>query len=167
MAKVLLINPVVREEDTPKHIPYGIALLAAIADKEGHQVQIFDANAWRPSDAVLKDVMQADDWDAIGIGGISTVYGYTKKLLKAAQDYSPRSLIIVGGGMLTAIPQDIMRLMPEIHVGAVGEGFVTFQPEVTRLFPVSDWQLQRATESEADLMHRRSQIIAATVDLPD
>ena len=50
---------------------------------------------------------------------------------------------------------------------AYGEGFVTFQPEVTRLFPVSDWQLQRATESEADLMHRRSQIIAATVDLPD
>ena len=50
---------------------------------------------------------------------------------------------------------------------AYGEGFVTYQPEVTRLFPVSDWQLQRATESEADLMHRRSQIIAATVDLPD
>ena len=28
MAKVLFINPVVREEDKPKHIPYGIALLA-------------------------------------------------------------------------------------------------------------------------------------------
>ena len=40
-------------------------------------------------------------------------------------------------------------------------------PTSAGLFPVSDWQLQRATESEADLMHRRSQIIAATVDLPD
>jgi LmbE family N-acetylglucosaminyl deacetylase len=50
---------------------------------------------------------------------------------------------------------------------AYGEGFMTYQPEVTRLFPVSDWQLQRASESEADLMQRRSRIIAATVDLPD
>jgi LmbE family N-acetylglucosaminyl deacetylase len=50
---------------------------------------------------------------------------------------------------------------------AYGEGFMTYQPDVTRLFPVSEWQLQRASESEADLMRRRSQIVAATVDLPD
>ena len=31
MAKILLINPTVREEDVPRHVPYGIALLAAIA----------------------------------------------------------------------------------------------------------------------------------------
>ena len=47
MVKVLLINPVVRQEDVPKHIPYGIAQLAAIVDQAGHKVQIFDANAWR------------------------------------------------------------------------------------------------------------------------
>lgn len=50
---------------------------------------------------------------------------------------------------------------------AYGEGFVTYRPEVSRLFPVSDWLLQRASESEADLMHRRSRIIAATLHLPD
>lgn len=47
MAKVLLVNPVVREEDLPKHIPYGISELAAIAVKAGHLVQIYDENAWR------------------------------------------------------------------------------------------------------------------------
>jgi LmbE family N-acetylglucosaminyl deacetylase len=50
---------------------------------------------------------------------------------------------------------------------AYGEGFISYQPEVARLFPVSDWQLQRASESEADLMQRRSRIIASTVALPD
>jgi len=50
---------------------------------------------------------------------------------------------------------------------AYGEGFVTYQPEVSRLFPVSDWLLLRASESEADLMQRRSRIIAAKLDLPD
>lgn len=99
MAKVLLINPVVRQEDSPKHIPYGIALLAAIADKEGHKVQVFDANAWRPSDQVVCSVLKADDWDVIGIGGISTTYGYVKKVLKYAKQHSPQALLVVGGGV--------------------------------------------------------------------
>ena len=58
MAKVLLINPVVRMEDNPKHVPYGIALMAAVADKEGHQVQVFDANAWRTDDETIKDILR-------------------------------------------------------------------------------------------------------------
>ena len=60
MAKVLFINPLMREEDEPRHVPYGIALLAAIAMRDGHQVQVYDHNAWRPSDAVVAQVLQAD-----------------------------------------------------------------------------------------------------------
>ena len=47
MAKVLFVNPVVREDDVPRHVPYGIALLASIVEREGHQIQVYDANAWR------------------------------------------------------------------------------------------------------------------------
>jgi anaerobic magnesium-protoporphyrin IX monomethyl ester cyclase len=65
VAKVLFINPVVREEDVPRHIPYGIALLAAIAQKKGHQVAVYDANAWRQPIAKVADACKADDWDVI------------------------------------------------------------------------------------------------------
>jgi hypothetical protein len=44
---------------------------------------------------------------------------------------------------------------------------MTHHPDTSRRFPVSDWLLQRAAESEEDLMNRRSRIIAATLDLPD
>ena len=125
MAKILFINPIVRQEDDPKHIPYGIALLAAITDKQGHQVQIFDANAWRQDDKTLISIIKADDWDVVGVGGISTTYSYAKKILKYSKQYSPRSLRVVGGGMLTSMPQDLMRLIPEIDIGVVGEAFVT------------------------------------------
>ena len=37
MAKILMINPLVREEDAPKHIPYGLSLLAAIALENNHK----------------------------------------------------------------------------------------------------------------------------------
>ena len=129
MAKVLFINPVVREEEEPEHVPYGIALLAAIIDRQGHQYQVFDANAWRPSDAILQEVLEADDWDVIGIGGITTTYGYSKKVFRLARQYSLRSLLVAGGGMLTSMPHDIMRLIPQIDIGVVGEAFETF-PEV-------------------------------------
>src|ERR1700675_131771 len=74
MAKILFINPLVREEDDPRHVPYGIALLASLAMKDGHLVQVYDANAWRASDAVLAQVLKADAWDVVGIGGITTAY---------------------------------------------------------------------------------------------
>ena len=141
MAKILLINPVVREEDNPRHIPYGIALLAAIVDKIGHQVQVFDANAWRPDNKTLCLVLKADDWDVIGIGGITTTYGYVKKVLEYAKQYSPKALTVVGGGLLTSMPQDMMKLRPEIDIGVVGEAFATL-PEILGKIDQSktDWQ---------------------------
>ena len=35
MAKLLFINPLMREEDEPRHVPYGMALLAALVVRDG------------------------------------------------------------------------------------------------------------------------------------
>src|SRR5271156_3975036 len=150
MTKVLLINPVVREEDVPRHVPYGIALLAAIAMKEGHLVQIYDENAWRRGEAVLRQVLQADDWDLIGLGGITTAYGSIKKIVKIAREVYPRALIVLGGGVLTSLPREMMTLLPEVDVGVIGEAFVTF-PEMLAMLDTGerDWQNCAGTISRA------------------
>lgn len=126
MAKILFINPVVREEDAPRHVPYGMALVASLAMKEGHLVQVYDANAWRLGDEVLRQVLEADDWDVIATGGITTAYGYLKKICQFAKESAPRALVIAGGGFLTSMPRDIMRLIPQIDIGVIGESFFTF-----------------------------------------
>lgn len=126
MAKVLLINPVVREEDAPRHIPYGIALLAAIAVKRGHQVQIYDANAWRKGFDIVEQVCAADDWDVIGVGGLTTTYAFFKKTCEIAKRISPNSILLAGGGLFTSMPHDIMKWIPQIDAGCVGEAFVSF-----------------------------------------
>ena len=72
MAKILYINPVIRKDSKPKHVPYGIALLAAISINEGHLVQVYDHNAWRLSDEDIKLIIRSDKWDVIAIGGLST-----------------------------------------------------------------------------------------------
>ena len=140
MAKVLFVNPIVREEDVPRHVPYGIALLASIAMAEGHLVQVYDANAWRLGDEVLRQAIEADEWDVIGVGGITTTYAYVKKICQFAKAYAPEALLVLGGGILTSMPREIMRLLPQVDVGIVGEAFVTFtdllaQTDAGRLEP--------------------------------
>ena len=129
MAKVLFINPLVREEDVARHIPYGMALLASIADRRGHQVMIYDVNAWRAGERVLQEAIEADEWDVVAVGGITTAYGSIKEIVNFARTYSPKSTIVAGGGFLTSMPREIMKFLPDVDVGVVGEAFETF-PEV-------------------------------------
>lgn len=141
MAKILFINPVIREEDNPKHIPYGMALLASIAIERGHQVQIYDANAWRRGMDILRQVCDADEWDVIAIGSLTTAYGFIKEACKIIKQQSPKVFLVAGGGFLTSMPHEIMAMIPEIDLGVVGEAFVTF-PEVLEKVDRKDFSFQ-------------------------
>ena len=82
MAKILFINPLVREEDDPKHVPMGMAQLAAISINNGHYVQVYDHNAWREKEEQVIKVLRSDAWDLIALGGITTAYGSIKSLVR-------------------------------------------------------------------------------------
>lgn len=140
MAKVLFINPVVREEDSPRHVPYGIALLAAIAMDKGHRVQVYDDNAWRKGLDIKAEVLKADDWDVIAIGGITTTYRSVKETLRLARETCPSACIVLGGGIITSLSREIMTWLPQVDVGVVGEAFVTF-PEILSMLDAGkrDW----------------------------
>jgi anaerobic magnesium-protoporphyrin IX monomethyl ester cyclase len=140
MAKILIINPRVREEDVPRHVPYGLALLAAVAMEKGHLVQVYDENAWRQGEDTIREVCQADDWTIIALGGITTCYNSLKECVKWAREACPSATIVVGGGVITSLPHEMLTWMPEIDVGCVGEGMVTF-PEICQMVDndVRDW----------------------------
>jgi anaerobic magnesium-protoporphyrin IX monomethyl ester cyclase len=148
VAKVLFINPLVREEDVPRHVPYGIALLASIAIDKGHLVQVYDANAWRLGDDVLRRVLQADAWDVVALGGITTAYGSIKHIVAISQQVCPDAEIVLGGGVLTSLPREIMTFLPEVDVGVIGEAFVTF-PELLEMIDAgsTEWCKIRGTIS--------------------
>ncbi|MBL79384.1 MAG: B12-binding domain-containing radical SAM protein [Nitrosomonadaceae bacterium] len=129
MSKVLIINPTVREEDVPRHVPYGLALLTAIAIEKKHMVQVYDDNAWRQDEDTLVEVLRADDWEVVALGGITTAYGSIKKIVKVVNEVLPNCLIVLGGGVLTSLPREIMTYLPQVSIGCIGEGFSTF-PEI-------------------------------------
>jgi radical SAM superfamily enzyme YgiQ (UPF0313 family) len=74
------------------------------------------------------------------VGGITTAYRSIKHLVTAAKESAPQALVVAGGGFLTSMPHDIMRLLPQVDVGVVGEAFVSF-PEVLRRLDAGnrDW----------------------------
>jgi radical SAM superfamily enzyme YgiQ (UPF0313 family) len=162
MAKILFINPVVREEDDPRHVPYGIALLAAIAMRDGHQVQVYDENAWRKGSEILEQVFTADNWDVIALGGITTAYGSIKTVVQHARSTCPNTLIVLGGGVLTSIPRDMMGFLPEVDVGVIGEAFITFPEILSRIDDgKNDWEnvdgtITRNKEGELHISKQRA-----------
>lgn len=150
MAKVLFINPMVREEDVPRHVPYGIALLAAIAMRRGHLVQVYDENAWRRGDETIRAVLAADDWDTVALGGITTAYGSIKHIVRIVREVCPKTTIMLGGGVLTSLPREMMTWMPEVDIGVIGEAFETF-PELLDRLDSGDrsWSTVKGTISRA------------------
>ena len=151
MAKVLFINPVVREEDAPRHVPYGIALLASIADQKGHLVQVYDQNAWRQEEEIIRKVFEADDWDVIAMGGITTAYASVKQLVSLARHVRPNAVVVLGGGLLTSLPREIMSWLPDVDVGVIGEAYQTF-PEILEMVDLGrcEWHRIDGTISRGD-----------------
>jgi len=109
---------------------------------KGHQVQIYDENAWRRGPEVMRQVCGADDWDVIAIGGLTTSYGSVKKTLKIIKETSPSAFVIAGGGLMTSMPREIMGWCPEIDLAIIGEAFVTW-PEVLAQIDNNDFDFSK------------------------
>ena len=139
--KVLLIQPPVRVDQDPVDIPSGIAILANIAIEEGHKVALMDLNSNRPIPTwnnVAKQ-MAEEKWDVIAMGGLSSMYKDLKKLIYISRKLNPDSLIVCGGGFITYMPDKIMKFNPEIDIGCIGEGEVTWK-EILQMFGKANWK---------------------------
>jgi len=135
--KVLFINPTVRYYDEPRHVPLGMLQLMAILERDHPKIkfQMYDANAFRIDDIEnnktegLDQVLKSEDFDIVAIGGLITAYRSIKLTVKKIKEIQPHTKIIAGGGFYSAIPYDIMDLLPELDFGCVGESYVTL-PEL-------------------------------------
>ena len=167
--KILFIHPPVRLGDVPKHIPYGIGILAAVAENLGHQVAFLDLNALRITGSAVTQALSEDRFDVVGIGGLSSQYKFIKPLLRLIKAQQPQALVLAGGGFLTSMPEEMMALCPEIDVAVVGEGEATL-PEVLEHLEDRDWSrvegvIYRRPDGKA-VRTRPRKLIASMDDIP-
>ena len=136
--KVLLVNPPVRKKFQPQEIPIGLGLIAAIAQQENQQLAFLDLNVHRPSLQMTAQEIAVDDYDVIGIGGLSSQYQDIKNILPLCRQIHPDALIVAGGGFVTYMPDKMLRLRPEIDIIVIGEGEETWR-DILRAAPKKDF----------------------------
>lgn len=119
--KVVFINPPIREWAKPNIFPLGIGYVAAVLQKAGHSVSVYDINALRPSKEAIEKAIQELDGDVIGIGSLITTYRFMKWIIPLIKKYHPKTPLVIGGTIGTTIPQLILEKMPA-DIVVLGEG---------------------------------------------
>ena len=122
----------------PQEIPIGLGMIAAIAKQEGQEVAFLDLNAHRVSLQVAAQEIAIDDYDIIGIGGLSSQYQDIRNILPVCRQIHPDTLIVAGGGFVTYMPDKMLRLRPEIDIIVIGEGEETWK-DLLKAAPKKDF----------------------------
>ena len=131
--KVLLIVPEIRLDSGPQYFPFWAGILASIVQQKNGDVGILDLNALRmkfdgkkvPID-VIEEEIAAENWDFVGIGGLTTTYSRIKELAPIIRKSAPDALFVGGGGWSSYNPDEILKLVPQLDLIVIGEGEVTF-----------------------------------------
>ena len=131
--KVLFVVPEIRMDSGPQYFPFWAGILASIVQQKNGDVGILDLNALRmkfdgkkvPIE-VIEEEIGAENWDLIGIGGLTTTYSRIKELAPIIRKSAPNSLFVGGGGWSSYNPDEILKLVPQLDLIVIGEGEVTF-----------------------------------------
>lgn len=126
---VLLIVP--RYFSTEQYgyiMPMGILYVSA-ALKQSGMANVFTLNLNHEDpdyESVVARVIQQNEIDIVGCGGISGQFIEIYPLFQAIRRVAPQVKIIAGGGMITADAETAMRAFGHtVDVGVIGEGEIT------------------------------------------
>tara|TARA_Y100000310_G_scaffold344488_1_gene457519 strand:+ start:975 stop:2519 length:1545 start_codon:yes stop_codon:yes gene_type:complete len=122
----------------PQEIPIGLGMIAAIAKQENQQLVFLDLNAHRVPLQTAAEEIAIDDYDVIGIGGLSSQYQDIKNILPVCRQIHPDAVIVAGGGFVTYMPDKMLRLRPEIDIIVIGEGEETWK-DLLKAVPKKDF----------------------------
>lgn len=113
--------------------------LVAVTDQLGYKLEVFDNNAFRlPIDAA-RQIIKKFAFDVVAIGGLITQYKYIKPLVPVCREEHPTALIVGGGGFMTSMPREMLRWLPDLDLGVIGEAYVTW-PEILEHLDDQNWR---------------------------
>ncbi|OGN99213.1 MAG: hypothetical protein A2Y89_05775 [Chloroflexi bacterium RBG_13_51_18] len=118
MLKITLINP--PQSTRYPQPPIGLALIAAILEKEGYTVSLLDANALG---IMPEDVGKAvPDADIVGITAMTPTIGTALSIARYLKRDRPAIKIIIGGSHVTLLPEETLASSSDVDVVVRGEG---------------------------------------------
>ena len=118
MFKVALINP--SQSAVYSQPPVGLALIAAVLEREGYQVAVLDANALKLQPEAV--VPLVSDADVIGLTAITPTINTAIAIARQLKKAYPALPIVLGGAHATLLSEETLATAPEIDIIVRGEG---------------------------------------------
>lgn len=126
--KITLINPPLSFRIEVSSIlalkapPLGLAYIAAVLEKQGHSVDIVDADALGIPLSQLKHRIERGQPDMVGVTSTTPAVKDALKVVKVAKEACPKAVTVMGGPHVSFLPVETMRKNPYLDVVCIGEG---------------------------------------------
>jgi len=101
----------------------GLAYIAAVLEREGHEIKIFDCTIGIPHEGLRKKLSEFQP-EIVGITGTTPSSQNIFKVARNVRKDLPEAIILVGGAHLNALPQETME-QDCFDIGVLGEGEIT------------------------------------------
>jgi anaerobic magnesium-protoporphyrin IX monomethyl ester cyclase len=124
---ILFIYPIIHPQEPPLHCPYELLELAALAEEQGHKTKIVDNNAYRlPIDAFRQEIKSEKTWDLIVVQADKVQGKQLSETARVIKEVNP-STIVCFGELVSSLPFQIMKWIPQLDAGIIGEPYLTFK----------------------------------------
>jgi radical SAM superfamily enzyme YgiQ (UPF0313 family) len=121
MLNIVLINP--SQLTRYPQPPLGLALLAAILEREKYPVKIIDANALGLQPAAVAGMVSGAD--VVGITAMTPTIGAALSIARHVKQYKPGIKVVMGGPHVTLLPEETLVSSPDVDVICRGESDAT------------------------------------------
>ncbi len=121
--KILLLKPI-NDRYYVVQPPLGLGYLASVIVREGHQVNIIDAGRENLSRDDFTSLVERESYDLIGIQMFTYELPSVKRHIAIIKEYSPGSVIIIGGPQISGDPEGTLDYLEGMDFGFAGEAEV-------------------------------------------
>jgi radical SAM superfamily enzyme YgiQ (UPF0313 family) len=145
MRKVALITPPTggMAKTWCPNLPIGLAYLAAVVEKAGYELKLFDCPALDIDHNNLRSKLASFAPDMIGLTAVTPTIGSALKAARVAKEACPNTPVVLGGPHATFMDTQILTENLDVDVIARGEGEATLLELMQTLF--SDGKLENVS----------------------
>lgn len=126
--KITLVNPPYpsKAHSHPPFIPLGIAYLGAVAEKEGHEVNVIDCQAERLDYDSFRQKLSQKTPDVVGVTATTLLYSSAKRIITIAKETHSDCVTILGGSHASFWDENALKECPSLDAVVRREGEATF-----------------------------------------
>lgn len=104
------------------YLPIGLAYIAAVLEKNAHEVKVIDCPTFGIKSAQLKPLIEKFNPDIVGITSMTTTIESAFRVAQEVKKAKPTTIVVIGGPHVTFIDDEILLNETNIDIIVRGEG---------------------------------------------